>query len=623
MPLSQRPEFASLRGTRTWVILAMTTLSWLLTSVLTASRWSQLSGAEHLCLIASGALIISAIVLVRFRWALWLPMVAMLVLGATALVPAGTFVWTYPQTYLGYVGFILSMLLPRRAGLVTSILIPIGVWVIWIVHPQNIVPEAFTVGNGFVLVVRMLGAQLLLWWTWWWLNDLAIRVDDQWRDMQQALLADVVLQERSQAWRTAAQRIHATSLNSISALLASRAFDPSLLRGLAQEAREAIEVPATDSVIVRRTAPVLPVNAAIVLITAALGGALVGGSFYAVFVPMPHLWGQGVLIALTFVGCATAMVVVVRKRRIRALYATGLAAIPALVPWVMASQSFDCGDIGAVSAAASIAGFAVVCITLWSSPVPFIVDVALWTVGAILVTRAAPVECVLAPTVIVLNVATFLPLIAVVLIVGTRTHRRSLGRIADADVSAEVSHARAHARAEIDREMGASVAEAADVFDALADAQTVDRIDEVTLRCLAARMRAAVQVDLARAVGFDRGAYDLVTALARDQVVVDVGVLSASDDPRPLPAQVAQALARIARAARGNPVRLQCLSAPGMDFLSMTVPAAAVHAVGLAAGDEREIADCLVGVQEAEGGETPTVVVTVERVPMAAESSVR
>lgn len=616
MPLFQRREARSLLATRSWVALTMASLSWLLTALVTLPRWRDLSSAEHVCIVIALVLIVLSIVLVRRPWSLWLTTLAMFSLGLTALVPSGTLVWTYPQTYFGYVGFLCSMLLPRRAGLVTCVAIPIGVWLIWQSDPGNVVPEAFSVADGWLLLVRMLGAQLLLWWSWWWLRGQADQLDRQWDSLRESQVIAQAEQERSTLWRDTAQRIHATMLNSINALLEARAFDPEQLRQLAAQGRAALMQPSIEP---RRTPElnerVEPVNAGIVLITSALGGAFIGGSLYILFVPFPSLGIAAAAVACTLLACWAGLVIVVRRQRVPWPLATALVLVAASVPWLLASFPQGCDAIGAVSAAAAITGFAIVCIGLWSGAVPFVVGLIPWAIGAVLITRSTPAECSIAPTVIVLNVATFLPLVAIISIVGIRSARRSLHRLEQVEIDTSLAQTRAAALRRIDEEMSASVREAADLLDAIARRGAMSEEDEITLRCLAARMRASIQIDVDMASGFASDVYALIVQLAKERIPVEIGVLASSADDRPIPAPVRDLMLAAGRAGAGSRMRLQCLSTQAQDFLSFTVPAAATQAIGLRPGDERSVDGALLSVQEAEPEVegSQVAVITVER----------
>lgn len=615
MPFRQR-ELKGLFAVRSLLILAMTTLSWLLTMIVIGPRWSLLSTAEHLCIIIAPILLAAAFILRRYTWGLWLPAVAMAALGATALVPSGSLVWTYPQTYFGYVGFICSMLLPRRFGLATCFLIPFGVWLIWQFDPQNVVPEAFSVANGWILLPRMLGSQLLLWWMWWWLRGQADLMDRQLDALRLTQVEALARQERSQIWRVTAERVHATMLNSINALLPSRTFDPSALRSLADQGRTALEEPVPLAV--RPPSPserILPVNAGVVLITGALGGALLGGSLYVLFVGFSSLLPGVIATLCTFIGCLAALVIVLRRARIPRSWATLLVLVPAAVPWVLASFPHACSDIGAVSATASITGFAIVCIGLWSGLVPSAVGLIAWAAGAVLVSRSAPAECSLAPTVIVLNVATFLPLVVIIAIFGGRLTRRSLRRLEEFELESAVAASRSAAIEGVEAEMSASVREAADIFDELADRGAITDPEDTALRCLASRMRASIQIDPASTAGLSLSAYEIAVQLAHEQIPIEVGVLAASPDQREVPQEIRELLLLIGRRSMGGSLRLQCLNSQRLDFLSLTAPLAAVRAAGCEPGTVTSVGDLTVTVQDADPNAEPgtPIAVMVER----------
>ena len=613
----QHRQMAALLATRSWLVLSIVTLSWLLTIVVVGPKWSDLSWYEQACIAGALPLIVVAIVLARYRWTLWLTVIAMTLMGTTALVPNGGAVWTYPQTYFGYVGFILSMLLPARAGLVTSIAIPMGVWAIWLSGPTNVVPEAFTVANGSVQFLRALGAQLVLWWAWHSMERLATRLDDQWDSLRESELRAVEEQERSVLWRDQAARVHATMLNSINALVQSQQVDPDRLRMLASQGRTAIEAPpAPDRRTPQLTRIEMPVNAGIVLLTSALVGALIGGVLYPFFIPYSSLLWEIATIGATLVGSAIALFLVLQRRRLTWLWGCVAVLIPASVPWILGTWTHPCDAIGAVSASASVAGFAIVCIGLWSGVVPFVLGILVWAVGALQVSQATEASCRIAPTVIVLNVATFLPLAVIFTLVGMRFVRRSRDAMERVATSAELEERRAAAIARIDAELSASVREAADEFDAIAARGAMDDADVVTLECIAARLRLCVQVDVGEARGFTKAAYDIVMRLSHRRVPIEIGVLNSSVDSRPVPQSLVDLIVTVGTHATGHRLRIQSLGSVDWDFLSVIVPADSCQGAGLAEGDVIEVDQCTFSVVEAEEreGDVDMLVLTLERV---------
>lgn len=615
MPTPKAREGYSLLVTRSWVILAMSSISWILTLTVTLPGWDRLSTYERACILVAGALILAAVASARRHSTLWLTAVAMVLLAGTALVPSGTLVWTYPQTYLGYVGFICSLMLPRRVGFTTAIATPLIVWSIWQTEPSNVVPEAFTVGDGWLLATRMLGAQILLWSSWWWLRGVAQRVDAQVDELRQQQVDAAVAQERSEMWRRTAARVHGTMLNSIDALVSPGPVDPAALRELARTGRNSMTRSPLPTAITPAFARVSPVNAGIVLITSALGGSLIAGWLYTAFVPFssPLIWTLAMAVAL--MGAVSALTLVLRRREVDWRVGLALVAAPAAFPWILTTTTPSCDAIGAVSAAASISGFAIVCIGLWSRITPMIVGLSAWIPGAILVTQSTPAECAFAPTVIVLNVATFLPLVTIISLVGIQRQRRSMARLDAAELQSQMAQARLRAIQMINSELNTTLEQAAHRFDNIADRGVMDSDDALALRCLNARLRAAVQIDIGTTQGFPSDAYNLIVTLANDGIPITTGVLTGTDDERPIPRELMTLLADAARASHVGEVRLQTISTGDTDFLSMTCPETACTVMGLIPGQSRVIDDVTLEVHEAEPDASgcPKVVLTLER----------
>ncbi len=611
----QGAEDRTLRAARSWVILTVVSLSWVLTVLVTGPNWERLSIFEQGCIGASFVCFAAAVVGARKQGLLWLTVAGMLLLAMTALVPSGSLVWTYPQTYLGYVGFILSMLLPRIPGLVTALVVPAGAWMVLLSAPPNAVLEGFVVAGGSVQFLRMLTAQLLLWYAWNRLRVMAQAVDQERDHLTRGLLEAVAEQERTAVWREVATRVHATMLNSINAVLETAAVDAAQVRVLADQGRAAIRKGSVGQRILPTMAsPRTPVNAGVVLISSAIAGAMIGGGLYAFFIPYPSILIASATVATSLAGAAVALSLVIRWRRIDWRPASFLVLIPAVVPWLLSSWAHPCGDIGAVAATASLAGFAIVCIGLWSGPVPFVIGLAVWLVGALRISQTSPVECSIAPTVIVLNVAAFLPVVAIVVLAGARRHRRSLEAMEELALQAETERRIAEAQARADEELSDSVTQAADLLDSVSR-QGVMRADQRNaLRCLASRMRVAVMIDVVVAQGFSRSAHDLVVALANRGIPVEVGVISDSGDPRPIPGELLRILIDASTAGASDAVRVQCMGSPGWDFLSVTTHTdSSVLATGLAEGSRVVDGTTLTVSRGQEWAEAGLTVITVER----------
>lgn len=547
-------------------------MSWLLTAIVTGANWGKLSQYEHLCIGLALVCFAIAVIGARRPGLLWLTVVGMLLLAATAIVPSGSLVWTYPQTYLGYVGFILSMLLPRVPGLVTAILVPCVTWLLLQMAPPNVVLEGFTVADGSVQFLRMLTAQLVLWLAWQRLQAMAAQVDEEREVLTRVMLDALEEQERTSAWREAAARVHATMLNSINAVLEATRIDSTQIRVLADQGRAALaRRAASRPPLPTAVAPRLPVNSGVVLLSSALAGAMLGGSLYAFFIPYPSPLVAAATITAALAGAVITLAAVIRWQRIDRRLACVLVLIPAAVPWLLSSWDHPCSDIGAITATASLAGFAIVCIGLWSGPLPFAIGLVIWVAGALRISQASPAECAIAPTVIVLNVATFLPVVAIVILAGARRHRESLEATEELAVQAEAERRTVEAQARVDLELSASVGRAADLLDDIGRQGRMSDEQRRALRCLASRMRIAVMIDVISAQGFSRSAYDLVVRLADRGIPVDVGVVSDSGDPRPIPTPLLDELVERTTSGTSGGVRLQSVGSPGWDFLSVGI----------------------------------------------------
>ena len=618
MSLFERRHMTSLLVTRTWAMLSICLLSWSLTMLVIGPQWRVLSGYEQGFVIAAGALILAGLVLASRRWSLWLLVLAMIALGSTALVPSGSLVWTYPATYFGYVGFFLTLLLPRSLGFVTAVATAALVWGVWLTGPDNVAPESFVIGNGALQFCRVLGSQLLLWWAWNGLVRRAEALDDQWDALREAEVEAVAAQERSALWREQAGRVHATLLNSINALLESRRVDPDRLRVLAAQGRSALEDPTapTGQTLGRRAgvrAPDDQVNAGIVILTSALAGMLSAGSFYAWFVAYVSWLVAALTIVATLVGNGIALWLVIRQRRIP--WAWGLLAVlpPAAVPWLLSTERYGCDANAAVTVAAMIAGFAIVCIGLWSGVVPFVLGLLVWATGAVAIAQATEPSCQMAPTVIVLNVAAFLPLAVIFTLVGARFNRRDRDAMESAATAASLENARAKSVSDIDAALVGVARAAADRFDAIAAHGVLGEDDMRMLACLAGQLRAGVQVDQGVVEGFTRAAATIIWRLADQGIPVEVGVLTASAGSRPMPDAVVTLLVRAASTDPVPGMRIQSVSSPEWELLSLTLSRQGAASVGLRPGSPRFFDDVTVEISDVQDDAVGLVVATVER----------
>lgn len=618
MSLFERRHMTSLLVTRSWAMLSICVLSWSLTMLVIGPQWQVLSGYEQAFVIAAGALILAGLVLASRRWSLWLLVVAMIALGSTALVPSGALVWTYPATYFGYVGFFLTLLLPRSLGFVTAVATAALVWGVWLTGPDNVAPESFVIGNGALQFLRVLGSQLMLWWAWNGLVRRAASRDDRWDALRDAEVGAIAAQERSALWREQAGRVHATLLNSINALLESRRVDPDRLRVLAAQGRSALEdvaLPTAPSPLGRAASKAAdePVNAGIVILTSALAGMLIAGSVYAWFVSYVSWIVATLTIAATLTGNAVAIWLVVRQRRIR--WSWGLLAVlpPAAVPWLLATDRYGCDANAAVTVAAMIAGFAIVCIGLWSGAAPFIVGLLVWATGAVAIAQATDPSCQLAPTVIILNVAAFLPLAVVFTLIGARVNRRDRDAMEAIATTAALEDSRAASVADIDAVLVAVARSAADRFDAIAAREVLNDDDVRTLACLSGQLRASVQVDQGVVEGFARAAATIIWRLADQGIPVEVGVLATSSDTRPMPDGVLDFLIEAASTHPQPGMRIQSVASPEWELLSLSLSKAGAESAGLNPGSVRSFDDVTVEVSEIEDDASGLVVATVER----------
>lgn len=600
--------------TRSWVILSISILSWTLTLVVVGPQWARLSLFEQGCIALAGTLIALAVVFARKWWTLWLVVAAMAAMGATALVPSGSLVWTYPATYFGYVGFAMIMLLPRGLGLITAITVPVTIWAIWLTGPDNVVPEAFSVGNGTLIFFRMIGAQLMLWWAWQELLNRAARQDDQWHQLRATELAAIEIQDRSALWRDQATRVHATLLNSINALLENRTVNPESLRLLASQGRSAISRPPHVREMAQpRTEFVESENAGLVLLTSALAGMLISGSAYSWFVP----YQSGLLAALT-IGLSTvtslvALVVVVRRRRIPWPLGIVTVLLAAAIPWLLSDWTGACSSIGAITGAASMAGFVIVCIGLWSGIGPFLVGLAAWAVGAIQIAQNSDPACQFGSTVIVLNVATFLPLAAVLTLVGARFNKRSREEMESRAAAAHLQSSRAQALTEIDEGLISVARDSARALEDVAAEGTLTQEMATKLACVGAQMRAGVQVDVGSVEGLTRAAYTIIWRLAETGVPVEVGVLGQGGDPRRVPEALIDLLVLASGDSPDARIRIQSLVGDGWDFLSMTVPAEGAQRAGLRSGESQSWEDITLVVSDPEVADAGSLIITLER----------
>lgn len=309
------------------------------------------------------------------------------------------------------------------------------------------------------------------------------------------------------------------------------------------------------------------------LMTAGLAAMAASGVLY--FVALLTQGAHGVaLVAAALaaaVGGVTIVALTLTARRLTAAAALALVAAPACVPWLLAaSAAAACAASPELTASAvNVTGFAVIGISLWSRWWVMLAGLGVWLAGMVILVTAAPATCSTYLTQPIANSLVVIPLFVFGTLAAARVYSQAAAQRTDLELTSLQERIAADAQAETNARLGSLVRDVTDELTRVSTGGAVDAATEHRLRLYEGRIRAAVQVDPVASGSFDRLAADLVEDMASTDVAVEVKLLEASSDPRPLPPGVQQLLSR---AVGGGRAVIASFSDGSSDYLTVLAP---------------------------------------------------
>ena len=353
-----------------------------------------------------------------------------------------------------------------------------------------------------------------------------------------------------------------------------------------------------------RTRTYPPFDKGRLLVSASLAGAcLVGIVFFLILWPVleldrtggSHLW---LTVIFGIAGCTIPALVVLRRRQLTLLVGLGLIMVPALVPWFLRTADYGCAQSASVASVINIAGFAVVAIAAWAGLLPGAAGVITWATGTLVVFGNTPVACNQGVQLALSNSLLVIPLALTVTYVGVRTDQRAENRVNTARRREIIEQSRSAAEADLNADLEGAVDDAATTLAAIVAGESITPEVRAQLESADARIRAAIQVDSAKAGTFARVAKRVVDSASAAGISVAVRAIGGSDDTRPISAHLEMLVTHAVSATRTRQPVLQVFTDGTSDYLSALVDLDGLKHAGLRAGESRLYGDVTVNVLE-------------------------
>jgi hypothetical protein len=615
-----RPDWTALIQTRRWVFALGIGSAYAISVSIGLAGWEQLSSIEHVLLMTSVPFFVAGMVLIRSGSYLWLfaPALGSLLMCAI-LVPLSHPQWIAAVLLTSYLAYTWVALTSRWVGLLGVVLGPVVLAAVWWQRPTNVIPGGLILADGSLALIQLAAATAMLWWAWNSLRVEADRSDAGLADLDSRTTQAMLVTARAAMWRLAQSRLHASVLNSIRYLLSSARVDREILRDFS-----IVSLPTPqDSALIDSVSPAVdsttwddpaPINKGRLLVTAALAGNALGGISYLIYL----LADQGMralpVVALGAVGSVSALVIVLRRKRVSAAFALPLIALPAILPWLFLSQDLGCQQALIVSPILNIAGFCVMVIAAWATRTTGVLGLLVWGLGTVLIALRVSTDCRQFMMVALINSLVTMPLIIIVTYAGTKayaTARRRAWEIRQQEIR---ERSRAAAALEVNSQLDGVVQEAVALMGAIAEGADVDEQMAERLRLVDGRIRANMQVGPQGSGAFALLAKSIVDHMASRGRAVMVKAINSSPDLRPLPQSALEVVEQLIYGSQGR-VSVQVITDGHEDFLSVTVSASALIPAGLKAGTSTSWNDCMLDIEvtDEDGGGSGTATVVLSR----------
>lgn len=617
---TDRPEWTALLQTRRWVFVLGVGITYGITVIVAALVWRQLESIERILILLSVPCFLAGVLLSRRTVGLcfFLP-VPLLLLICAVLYPDEGPRWIAAVLLVSYFAYLWAVLTPKWIGLLALLLGPLLLMGVWWQQPANVIPGGLALANGSLAVIQVVIATAMIWWAWNSLRSEADRTDTELAELDERTVESMLVTERAAMWRLAGTRLHESVLNSIRYLLAAESIDRDVLGNFAHvtlptpaDAQERDVVREPERLV--RADVSEPFNKGRLLVTAALAGNAFGGIAFLIYL----LADQGAkaipAVIIGMIGSATCLLVVLRRRRVRAAWGIPMIVIPALLPWLFLSQELGCRQALILSPVLNIAGFCVMVIAAWATRTAGVIGLVTWGVGGILIATRMPSDCRQFMTVSLLNVLVALPLIVAVTYAGTAAYERSRRRGMEIRQQEIRERSRALAAIDINTELHDVVQEALELIGAVAAGAEVDTRMRERLRLVDGQIRADMQVDPQGSGAFAVLAKSIVASLAERGVIATVKGITSSADQRPIDSEALALVYRLIDAASAR-VSVQVITNGSEDFLSITLTARALDDCGVKPGTTTMRGDCVIDadLDEVAEGKAQTATVVLSR----------
>lgn len=317
-----------------------------------------------------------------------------------------------------------------------------------------------------------------------------------------------------------------------------------------------------------------------VILSSVIAASAVGGALYW---GVPLIMGGASNIALTLIGLVTAAaagVIALRSRLIPSWLVLLLGALCGVVPWLVATSTGPCMDLGMTVSVVFLSGYSLTAVLLWARHQWTWVIATLWLGGLLMLVNGSLTTCQ-APTLALATTGVIIiPAYLFVAAIGRATATVRWRRARATRERQIIARARAQAEADLALQLERRVDQARALLVEVAHGREVDQSLRDQLSCLDAGIRAAIQVDPVTAGAFTLTARDLAITASDRGIPVVVRALRDSSDPRPLPGEVVQIVQEVLLMSQ-QPT-LQVVTDGRADYLTVQSTASAVTRAGLA-----------------------------------------
>lgn len=225
-----RPRMQAFLETRRLLALAVAFYVVGAAVLLGLARRVDLIGPSGIVVLASVLLLALAVFVLRGEVQLWIAFLSLIVMTVAIFIPGESNEAWLPVPNLTVSVAYLGVLITSRwwswfwilAGLMLSA-------VALVIRPVQVIFWAPEMPLGWIVVLQLMTACVLLWWTWQRLKGEARIQDEVHRIRHRQTRAAIARQERSRAWRSSAVALHESILNTIRYLLQTQNPDRRVL----------------------------------------------------------------------------------------------------------------------------------------------------------------------------------------------------------------------------------------------------------------------------------------------------------------------------------------------------------------------------------------------------------